>query len=352
MVKRASDGATLRSGTKPLQSNSSVDWQSLSLQLTITETVPVLVEISAWNSAYSAPVYFDDLTIQYTTSPIVEENNFYAYGQRNESLSWRRSDERNYGRGYQGQNTSQDAESGYMSFELRDYDTRIGRWLIVDPKRQHFSPYLGMGNNPISGMDPTGGSGFDPSTDVLDNGDGTYKVVGGSLTDGDDRIYVVSKYGGVTRTGVIIGRSFSLESFYNADNETWTGTISNSTDGMTWLHDNILANTPGNINYILNKESYNYKNVGYSPEKGDVDEYHYRGSLMRPGVYASARDIGNIAAGYVAGHSGAGWPATQLAFERRQAFSQGWRNFFGNGHEPVGTVKAEYYGWRLGHNGL
>ena len=160
VVKRASDGATLRSGKTPLQSNSSIDWQSLSLQLTITETVPVLVEISAWNSAYSVPVYFDDLTVRYTTGPVVEENNFYAYGQRNEDLSWHRSDERNYGRGYQGQNTTQDAESGYTAFELRDYDARVGRWLSADPKRQHFSRYLGMGNNPVSRTDANGGEDY------------------------------------------------------------------------------------------------------------------------------------------------------------------------------------------------
>ena len=127
------------------------------MSLTITETEPVLVEIAAWNSAYTVPVYFDDLTVQYTLGAIVEENNFYPYGQRIEGLSWRRSDERLYGRGYQGQNTTQDAESGYNAFELRNYDARIGRWLTADPKRQHNSLYLGMGNNPVSHNDMDGG---------------------------------------------------------------------------------------------------------------------------------------------------------------------------------------------------
>lgn len=44
------------------------------------------------------------------------------------------------------------------AFELRLWDGRLGRWLTVDPKGQYFSPYLGMGNNPISLIDPDGGS--------------------------------------------------------------------------------------------------------------------------------------------------------------------------------------------------
>lgn len=33
----------------------------------------------------------------------------------------------------------------------------VSRWLTVDPKGQFSSPYIGMGNNPISGTDPDGG---------------------------------------------------------------------------------------------------------------------------------------------------------------------------------------------------
>jgi hypothetical protein len=42
------------------------------------------------------------------------------------------------------------------AFEARLWDARIGRWLTVDPAGEFFSPYLGMGNNPISNIDPDG----------------------------------------------------------------------------------------------------------------------------------------------------------------------------------------------------
>jgi len=36
------------------------------------------------------------------------------------------------------------------------YDKRLGRWMIPDPARSHWSPYLAMGNNPIIFGDPDG----------------------------------------------------------------------------------------------------------------------------------------------------------------------------------------------------
>ena len=56
---------------------------------------------------------------------------------------------------FQGQ--EKDSETGKEAFELRLWDSRIGRWLTTDPYGQYSSPYLGMGNNPINGVDPDGG---------------------------------------------------------------------------------------------------------------------------------------------------------------------------------------------------
>jgi RHS repeat-associated protein len=56
---------------------------------------------------------------------------------------------------YQGQ--EKDVETGKEAFELRLWDSRIGRWLTTDPYRQYSSPYLGMGNDPINGIDSDGG---------------------------------------------------------------------------------------------------------------------------------------------------------------------------------------------------
>ncbi|WP_459211582.1 RHS repeat domain-containing protein [Aquimarina rhabdastrellae] len=56
---------------------------------------------------------------------------------------------------YQGQ--EKDPETGKEAFELRLWDSRIGRWLTTDPAGQYDSPYMAMGNNPIIRIDPDGG---------------------------------------------------------------------------------------------------------------------------------------------------------------------------------------------------
>jgi len=59
--------------------------------------------------------------------------------------------------GFQGQNAEKDNETNWNAFELRMYDSRIARWFQYDPHEQHFSPYQGMGNNPVNLTDPDGG---------------------------------------------------------------------------------------------------------------------------------------------------------------------------------------------------
>ena len=66
--------------------------------------------------------------------------------------------EGDYRYGYQGEFAEKEPElgGGINSFEARLWDSRIGRWLTVDLAGEFFSPYLGMGNNPISVVDPDG----------------------------------------------------------------------------------------------------------------------------------------------------------------------------------------------------
>ncbi len=68
-----------------------------------------------------------------------------------------RSEGEKYRFGYQGEFAEQDDETGWNAFELRMYDSQIGRWMAPDPYRQYWSSYVGMGNNPMSLVDPDGG---------------------------------------------------------------------------------------------------------------------------------------------------------------------------------------------------
>ncbi|WP_028891552.1 RHS repeat domain-containing protein [Tenacibaculum sp. 47A_GOM-205m] len=76
---------------------------------------------------------------------------------------------------FQGQ--EKDIETGKEAFQLRLWDARIGRWLTTDPAGQYASPYLGMGNNPMNGIDPDGAEWHWEGDDlVADPGDNAYTL--------------------------------------------------------------------------------------------------------------------------------------------------------------------------------
>jgi RHS repeat-associated protein len=84
---------------------------------------------------------------------------------------------------YQGQ--EKDPETNWSNFELRMYDANLARWMSPDPYGEFHSPYLAMGNNPVSTIDPDGGKTVaDPTNIDYDNGRerrvDPFDMVGGS----------------------------------------------------------------------------------------------------------------------------------------------------------------------------
>lgn len=163
------------------------------------------------------------------------------------------------------------------------------------------------------------------STDVIKNDDGTYKVVGGDINDGDKSIYVVDAGG--KRTGETIGESLTMESFYFSEDGTWRGNIDpNDNSGLNIFNNDIVGDKSlGIIDYMSNATGggdYDFKRLG--PKRGHNENnnvnYFYRGMPFghkKDGtkVYASARDIGNYSAGYIAGKEGFSWFESRLGFD-------------------------------------
>ncbi|MCB9427129.1 MAG: RHS repeat-associated core domain-containing protein [Flavobacteriales bacterium] len=91
-----------------------------------------------------------------TQNPLgIDQTDYSDYYPFGEKLPMRNMFSK-YRYAFQGQEL--DPETGMEAFQLRLWDGRIGRWLTTDPYGQYHSPYLGMGNNPISRIDPDGGS--------------------------------------------------------------------------------------------------------------------------------------------------------------------------------------------------
>lgn len=235
-------------------------------------------------------------------------------------------------------------EGNEYSAEFRQYDSRLGRWLSIDPLALHFpwqSPYVGLDNNPIKLMDPNGDSTF-----VSKNKNGTYSVVGGTL-DNDNGIYIGTQG---KPAGSLIGYSATPESFYDPDSKKFRGTINpNDNSGRDFLNKQILADNPNVFNYGLNAtkgEKYDFKRTnGTNVQLFDNINDFYRGMPIldecngKP-VFASARDVGNIAAGVVAGRAGLGWAASRIGLDLLESYQKG---------KPSTEKLQSQFAQKLGH---
>lgn len=94
------------------------------------------------------------------TADYVVFRDYYPFGMEIGGRNY--TDAQGYRYGYQGKFAEKDPETGWNAFELRMYDSRVGRWLTLDPEGEFLSPYVGMGNDPVNKTDPTGGFTDDP----------------------------------------------------------------------------------------------------------------------------------------------------------------------------------------------
>ena len=104
----------------------------------------------------TASVYFDDFAVEHEGISIVQHNDYYAFG-----AVYQQSADRVLSNAYlyQGKELQDGLGLDLYDFHARQYDPLLGRMTSIDPLAASFdgmSPYAGMGNNPISYVDPDG----------------------------------------------------------------------------------------------------------------------------------------------------------------------------------------------------
>ena len=237
-----------------------------------------------------------------------------------------------------------DEETGLYYYGARFYEPRTSVWLSVDPLAEKYvgvSSYVYCANNPINMIDPDG-----RSTEVISAGNGRYTVIGGSLTDKNRGIYVVTeKDGKYERTGEKLGNSLTMYSFYNSDSWDaeegmkvgWVGYIDVNSEESKNLVENFReeAQDMGLLYYMFNAtdgRKYDFKRNG-DKDNNDRD-FHHRGSKWGKvdtdgsQIYGSARDAGNFAAGYIAGLNGLEWNTARKGFDGLENLKSGNKESF------------------------
>jgi hypothetical protein len=209
----------------------------------------------------------------------------------------------------------------------------VSRWLSTDPIHHPYqSPYVGFDNNPVYYVDPNGTT---VHTEVKKLANGTFEVTGGQANS-DRNIYVVDGEG--KRTGETIGKSLTEYSFFSEKGEAVKGAIIDPWDksGVDFMNKDIIKPELGVYEYAKNAtgwKKYDFKTnkLPLVLSKVEQNKRKYRGMPFEgidhfgdqdPGAvtFASARDIGNVGAGYVAGRNGWPWPSTRKAFDGLQTW--------------------------------
>lgn len=126
--------------------------QPLSLSPITAQEIGYVYIYLSYDNASGGDVFFDDLKITVTESPVIQVNNYYPFGMI--SYAWLRPGETDNAFLFQGKELI--AQTGWHDFGSRMYWADLGRWFGTDPQNQFNSPYTAMGNMPMMGTDPNG----------------------------------------------------------------------------------------------------------------------------------------------------------------------------------------------------
>jgi RHS repeat-associated protein len=311
------------------------------------------------NQSIGKDVWFDNIHIEHYTSEVLEEDHYYPFGL---TVKVNQSGQGNLpNQPYKYQGIELEKHFGLEMYETfyRGLDPQLGRFMQVDPKAEgiyHISPYASMDNNPASKMDP---SGLSASTDVRENRNGTNTVTGGQL-NADRNIYVVD--GNNKKTGEVIGKSLTQYSFFGDNDQAVIGAVINPADnaGRNFMNNRIVGSDIGVLDYSDNAkggELLDFKTNGIDGRAAGMsrEQFMYRGVPFegvsdfgnqdgKTTTFASARDVGNVAAGYVMGKNGLTWGEARLGFDALQTYQQGKIST-----EGYPTISAETLGFKTGY---
>jgi RHS repeat-associated protein len=102
-------------------------------------------------------VYFDDLKVDHIKSPVIQSDDYYAFGLTFNSYQRENSTANQYL--YNSKEKQDELGLDWLDYGARMYMPEIGRWGVIDPlseKMRRHSPYNYAFDNPIRFIDPDG----------------------------------------------------------------------------------------------------------------------------------------------------------------------------------------------------
>ncbi|MCZ8072421.1 MAG: hypothetical protein O9311_18915 [Cytophagales bacterium] len=210
---------------EPQRSSGYTNNNLLKFENAIDVSQPGYLYVWVSNESEDTEVWFDDLNVVHQTTIVSQATDYETWGGVLREQKWGDM-EGGYRWAYQGKYAEKDEETGWEHFELREYDDIRGQWTSMDPKGQFYSPYIGMGNNPVNGTDPDGGEckGCPKTKDFQQYHDAKqqFTFMDGIVVNGDGSGPVVtpnSFSAALIRNGSFFKESFMSSHYYS--NTKW-----------------------------------------------------------------------------------------------------------------------------------
>ncbi len=134
--------------------------EKLSATLDITEAGYVYIYLSN-EEAGPVEVYFDDFKVTQTKSPVIQTNDYYAFGSTFNSYSKENSVEQDFR--FNGKELQNELGLNWLDYGARMYMSDLGRWGVIDPSNENYeawTPYNYVANNPVRLIDHLGTDWF------------------------------------------------------------------------------------------------------------------------------------------------------------------------------------------------
>ena len=131
-------------------------WGSLTASYTVKQAGYAYMYVSNEQQVLT-DVYFDDVTMTFTPSAVVQQEDFYPFGLTFNTYQRQNSLVNNFQ--FNGKELQNDLSLDWLDYIARQYDPAIGRFLNIDPAAdlmRRFSVYAYSYDNPIGFTDPDG----------------------------------------------------------------------------------------------------------------------------------------------------------------------------------------------------
>lgn len=300
----------------------------------------VLFFISTYPAYLDVHKFFDNGFISFSFSQF----RYYPFGMVMPGRKFPISSTYRYGFNGKENDNEVKGEGNEQDYGMRIYDTRIGKFLSVDPLRKkfpHFSPYQFAGNTPIQAVDLDGGEPIRPKSLVYNKKDLGFFDKMLSTNSWGYYVYVPAESSDGNPTLINIATSYGVEWYYDRYWGQSTETYIHN-DDINWVeYKGTFYNMTDFANKCISEKDFQNRQTW--------EQYWESVQTMQDGMNEISEKASTaVAAGQIVGGIAAAAKAIRISRLFNSSVENKLTKYLLNPNHPVGGSKAKWFKEALG----